>query len=125
MQFGQQKMYKQSTIEFDVIQGAKLATAGMELAVETANAEHPKWSERCWQLFYQWLNRKPRYFEFMVEDFRKYVYEYDLLEKPKSERSFGILSGMALRRNLIEFSRMDKVKNVKAHRTPVHVWRKK
>lgn len=118
-------MYKQSTIEFDVIQGAKLAEAGLSLAVETANAEHEKWSERCWQLFYQWLNKRPRYFEFMIEDFRAYLEKYDLLEKPKSDRAFGFIPGKALRRELIVFSRIEKVKNKNAHATPANVWRKK
>lgn len=117
--------YQQTILNFDQAAGEHLAKVGMELAVETANAEHPKWSDRCWQLFFQWLNKKPRYYEFMIEDFRKYVDEYGLLKKPKSERAYGFLSGKALRRGLIEFSKTAKVKNRKAHATPANVWRKK
>lgn len=117
-------MIYQSTI-FDIIEGKKLAETGLQLAVETANAEHDNWSERCWQLFYQWLNKKPRYFEFMIEDFRKYIEDFDLLEIPKSNRAFGFLSVKAIRNDLICFSRMAKVKNKKAHATPANVWVKK
>lgn len=106
--------YKQAIIDFDLKAGESLAEVGCQLAVETANSEHPKWSERCWQLFVFWLNKKPRYFEFMIEDFRDYVYRYDLIERPKSERAFGFLSGKGLKRELILFLKMDKVKNKKA-----------
>lgn len=117
-------MYKQLDI-FDQKAGENLARIGMELAVETANAEHPKWSERCWQLFYQWLNKKPRYHQFMIEDFRIDLYRYDLIEKPKSDRAFGFLTGKAVRRGLIESCGTQKVKNRKAHATPAGLWRKK
>lgn len=117
-------LYNQLNI-FDPVHGQKLAEVGLSLAVETANAEHPKWSERCWQLFFQWLNRKPRYFEFMIEDFRDYVYSYGLIEAPKSDRAFGFLSVKAMKREMIEFSRVAKVKNKKAHATPANVWRKR
>lgn len=116
-------MFKQLDI-FDQAAGERLAVAGMELAVETANGEHPKWSERCWQLFYQWLNKKPRYYEFMIEDFRKYLYDYDLIERPKSDRAFGFISVKAVKMNLISFSKMERVKNKKAHATPASVWMK-
>jgi hypothetical protein len=116
---------EQIKIDFDRPAGEALAKAGMELAVETANAEHPNWKDRCWQLFFAWLSRKPRYFEFMVEDFRRYLYDYDLIEKPKSDRAFGFISTQARKRDLILWVRMDKVKNKKAHATPANVWMKK
>ncbi len=118
-------MSRQLDIFFDRAAGVALAKAGMDLGVETANAEHPKWSDRCWLLFFNWLNKKPRYYEFMIEDFRDYVYQYDLIEKPKSERAFGFLSVRAVKRELIDHSGTAKVKNKKAHATPANVWRKK
>lgn len=114
-------MLKQLDI-FDQEAGKRLAVVGMEQAVETANSEYPKWSDRCWQLFYQWLNRKPRYYEFMIEDFRNYLYHYDLIERPKSDRAFGFISIKAVKMNLIVFSKMGRVKNKKAHATPASVW---
>jgi hypothetical protein len=118
-------MVRQATIQFDAQRGEELARAGMELAVETANAEHPKWSERCWKLFWQWLNKKPRYHEFMIEDFRQDLYKYDLIEKPKSDRAYGFLSKRAVKQGLIMHAGTAKVKNSNAHGTPANVWVKK
>lgn len=117
-------MYKQLDI-FDLSAGKSLAVTGMNMAVDTANTEHPGWSDRCWQLFVQWLNRKPRYFLFMVEDFRKYLYDYDLIERPKTDRAFGFLTGKAVRAGLIENCGTKKVSNKKAHATPAGLWMKK
>lgn len=105
--------------------GETLAIAGMTVAKENADRVVVGWSDRCWQLFYHWLNRKPRYFEFMIEDFRKYLKDYDLLEDPPSLRAFGFLSKRALKREIIGHAGTGKVKNIKAHSTPVNVWFKK
>jgi hypothetical protein len=118
-------VYKQSTIDFDQKAGESLSVTGMELAVETANAEHSDWSTRCWQLFRHWLQRKPRFTEFMIEDFRKHVYEMDLLERPMSDRAFGFLSKRAVKEGLIMFAGIKRVKNKKAHATPANAWAKR
>lgn len=110
---------------FDIEAGKRLAVAGMELAKETADNEFDGWSGSCWMLFKFWLLKKPRYFEFMIEDFRKYVYDMDLIEKPKTDRAFGFISKRALKEGLIEFVGTSRVKNKKAHATPASVWRKK
>lgn len=116
---------KKPAVVFDMVEGKRLAEQGLERAVMKADDMVIGWSERCWQLFWQWLNRKPRYFEFMVEDFRAYCYHYDLIEKPNSERAFGMLSVKAVKLNIIEFAGTRKVKNKKAHSTPANVWRKR
>lgn len=105
--------------------GEQLARAGMELAKETADKEFPGWSERCWQLFFQWLNKKPQYFEFQTEDFRAYLKQYDLLEKPKTDRAYGFIAGKAQRRNLIEHAGFEKVSDPNCHSRPSNLWRKK
>lgn len=110
---------------FNQDEGKRLADAGLSLAVETANREHTGWSDRCWNLFYQWLNNKPRYFEFMIEDFREYLSIYGLLEMPKSNRAFGFISKRALKHELIEFGKITNVKNPKAHCARATTWRKK
>lgn len=118
MKCSQLDMFKQD-------EGKRLADAGLNLAVDTANTEHPGWAERCWQLFWQWLNKKPMYFEFMIEDFREYLNKYDLLEKPKSDRAFGFISKKAVSRGLIELSRIVRVKNKKAHCANAALWIKR
>lgn len=116
---------KQLNIFDQPADGARLAEVGLELAVETADKASVKWSERCWMLFYQWLNKKPRYFEFMIEDFREYLDKYDLLETPPSKRAFGFISKRAIKRELIVHAGIARVKNPGAHATPANVWRKK
>jgi hypothetical protein len=110
---------------FDGQRGEELAKAGLELAIETAEAEHPDWKSQVWQLFWQWLNRKPKYFEFMVEDFREYLLTYDLKLQPKSDRAFGFISKRALKEGLVMHGGLRKVRNKKAHATPANVWIKK
>lgn len=112
----------QAELIFDAQQGQQLADTGLELAVETANSEHPEWKDRCWRLFWQWLNKKPRMFKFMVEDFRKYVYDNDLLERPRSDRAFGFISKKAIKENLVVFGGTQKVSNKKAHCANASVW---
>ncbi len=112
----------QSQLVFDAPRGRELANIGLDLALETANAEHPEWKERCWRLFWHWLNQKKRPFRFLVEDFRQYVYQNDLLEKPRSERAFGFLSKRAVKEGLILYDGPAKVKNVKAHSANCSAW---
>jgi len=121
----QSKKYIQPELVFDLPAGERLADVGMELAVETANNEHPEWKDRCWKLFWQWLNKKPKYHSFMIEEFRMYVYQYDLLERPKSDRAFGFLSKKAVKEGLVIHGGTNKVSNIKAHGTPANVWVKK
>lgn len=111
--------------QLSITRGEKLARTGLELAVETANAEHTKWSDRCWKLFLVWLQHKPRYHEFMIEDFRAYVYQYDLLEKPQSDRAFGFISKRAVKQGLILSAGMRRVRNEKAHAAIARLWAKK
>jgi hypothetical protein len=110
---------------FDQSTGETLATAGMELARETADKKVKDWSKLCWQLFLVWIRRMPRYHEFMMEDFRNYLYQYDLIERPPSERAFGFISRRASKENWIGHAGIAKVKNKKAHATPANVWFKK
>jgi hypothetical protein len=48
-----------------------------------------------------------------------------LLENPPSNRAFGFIPVRAVKEGWIEFSRIAKVKNRKAHATPANAWRKK
>lgn len=114
----QPDLFSQST-------GESLAVAGMTLAKESADNNVPGWSDRCWQLFWHWLNRKPPYYQFMLEQFRAYVYKMDLIEPPPSERAFAFLTKRALKKDLIGFVKTDKVKNRKAHSANANVWFKK
>jgi len=110
---------------FDQSTGETLAIAGMELAKESADNNVEGWSDRCWKLFLQWLSRRPHHTEFMLESFRKYVYEMDLIERPPSERAFAFISKRASKEGLIGHAGIGKVKNIKCHSARANVWFKK
>ena len=118
-------MVEQLQISFDSVASRQLAVVGMELAKESANQKEKGWSKICWQLFLVWLRRKPRYSEFMIEEFRKYLYEYDLITKPPTDRAYGFLSKRAEQAGFIEFSRIAKTTGKSAHSANASVWRKK
>lgn len=117
-------LYKQISI-FDAVQGQTLALTGLQLAQETAEKQFPGWNDRCWELFVQWINTKPRGYEFLIEDFREYLQGYGLIEMPPSLRSFGFIALKKEGKNLMEKTGYTKkVANKKAHRANASVWRK-
>lgn len=77
----------QPTFDFT---GDQLAIAGMEQAKENADRKIKGWSDKCWELFISWLNSKPRYSEFMLEEFRNYC--KGLIEDPPDQRAYAFLS---------------------------------
>lgn len=109
----------------DAIQSQQLANTGLSLALESAEKKEKGWNRLCWQLFLLWLRRKKRYEEFRIEQFREYVYKYDLLTPPFSDRAFGFLSKRGVKEGWIAFSKVEKASNKKSHSTPVNVWYKK
>ena len=119
------ELVKEPAVVLDIKRGKELAKVGMELAIESADVKEKDWSTRCWQLFLYWLRRRKKGEEFMIEDFRKYLYDYDLITPPPSERAFGFLSVKAKNNGWIEYVRTDKVKNKKAHAANASVWKRK
>lgn len=111
-------------LELDLGRGKELAEVGLSLAVESAERKEKGWSKLCWQLFLVWLRKQKRGTEFKIEDFRKYLYDYDLISPPPSERAFGFISVRAKKENWIVFVRTEKVKNKKAHGANASVWKK-
>ncbi|HNU15320.1 MAG TPA: hypothetical protein PKI55_12770 [Chitinophagaceae bacterium] len=109
---------------FDLNRGKELAAVGLDMAVENAEKKEKGWSTRCWQLFLYWLRRKKHNDEFMIEDFRKYLMDYDLIEDPPSLRAYGFISVKAKKAGFIQFVRTEKVKNTKAHAANASVWRR-
>lgn len=111
-----------SSLVLDEKRGAELANAGLSLAVESADKKEKGWTRLCWQLFLLWLRRRKEGEEFMIEDFRKYLYDYDLIIPPPSERAFGFIAARAKNHGWIKFIRTKKVKNTKAHCANAAVW---
>jgi len=106
----------------DAQRSDELARAGLSLAVESANKKEKSWTQLCWQLFLFWLRKRKEGEEFMIEDFRKYLYNYDLIIAPPSERAFGFIAVRAKNQGWIKFVRTQKVKNIKAHSANASVW---
>lgn len=105
--------------------GESLAVAGMELAKESADKKVKKWSDDCWKLFLLWLKMQPVRTEFLLEQFREFVKDNDLLEDPPSLRAYGFLSKRASKEGRIEFAGMGKVRNKTAHACYASKWIKK
>lgn len=79
--------YKQLNI-YDAIESEKAARAGMQQAVEHADAVVPNWKDTTFQLFV--TEFLPQHKRFLAEDFRAWLAvnkpSYDF---PPSNRAFG------------------------------------
>ena len=115
-------MKPKAQIELNFDRSQSLSHVGLDMAVDTANLQYPGWSIRCWQLFRQWLQHRPRYHCFLIEDFRAYLYDYDLIERPNSERAFGFIGQKAMKEGLVIKGEIKKVSNVKAHCANAQSW---
>ena len=115
-------MYKQLDI-FDHHRGEELAEEGLSLACENAERKEKDWKKKVWQLFLYWLRRKKRMQdEFMMEEFRSYLLEYDLMEMPPSLRAFGWVSVKGKNEGWILFAGQGKTTGKKAHRAIANKW---
>lgn len=109
--------------EFNFERGMELGEIGMNLAVENAERKEKDWKKKCWQLFLYWLRRKKRMKdEFMMEEFRKYLLDYDLMEMPPSNRAFGFVSVKAKNEGWIIHAGFGRVKNILAHGANASKW---
>lgn len=108
--------------EFNTDRGKSLAEAGLSLAVETAEKEFPDWGKRCWALFEKWISKKPVGFEFLLESFRQDCYKWNMIERPRSDRAFGMVSKMAVKRGMIKSNGTKKVSNILAHSANAALW---
>lgn len=124
--YNQPSLFDQPAIVFDMVAGKKLGESGLSLALETAEKKEKGWTKLCWQLFLVWLRRNvKRGQEFKIEQFRKHLNEYGLIDRPPSERAYGFLSKKGVKEGWIGFAGTGKCENTKAHATPVNVWYKK
>ena len=103
-------------------EGERLRDEGLARAVDKADRDCEKWSDRVYQLFKGWLKDKPTNYEFMTEDFRRQ--NKDLIDQPENLRAFGFICPKATREGLIRFVGNQKTKNSKSHRTPAGLWMK-
>lgn len=103
-------------------EGILLARRGLNLAVEKADRDNEGWSEKCYNLFLEWLKEKPVGFTFMVESFRNHIERNMKIETPHSRRAYGMVSKRALKDQLIKYFDTRPVKNATAHSARATVW---
>ena len=94
---------------------------GMTLAMDKANREHERWSERAYDYLRSYLHDVSG--DFMGEDVRNYAHARGL-PRPHSARAWGAVINKAAHDGVIVFVRYAKTVNPTAHRTPAAVWRK-
>lgn len=96
-----------------------MADAGMQQAVDHADAVEPGWSEQAYAMF---LEYAADHFEFMTEDVRVWAHENGLPQPPDG-RAWGAVTHRAIRAKLVVCDRYRKTRIPPAHATPRPVWR--
>lgn len=102
--------------------GQQLRDAGMQMAVDHADAVNEGWSIKAYNLFVAWIKNKGRGRQFKTEDFRVYLKLGELLPNPPSERAYGSIALKAAKAGLIKKVGYATVVNPKAHGTPCTLW---
>ena len=99
--------------------GADLRDEGMQQAIDHADDESDKWSERAYHYLVTFVHyhREP----FMAEDFREYCEKYKL-QQPPHLRAYGGIIARAAKSGLIKRVGFKNVSNPKCHCTPAAVW---
>lgn len=115
---------KQLSILDAIQEGQQRAESGLLKAVDHADRETPGWADKCWLLFLEWLQRKPKGYRFLVEEFRLHLEAQNKIEVPPTKRAYGFLSRKAARENLIFQCGTGKVVNPDAHRANAARWEK-
>ncbi len=99
--------------------GEQLRDEGMRRAADHADAVHPKWTDRAFDLFkrYSLTHRL-----FMTEDVRLWVQQHRLIEAPDDQRAWGAVTAKAVRAGVVYCSHFASQKDPKSHRSPKPVW---
>ncbi len=91
--------------------------AGMEAALEHADAVEEDWGDQALEL----VRRYPSDQAFMTEEVRAWAYERGLPEPP-NHRAWGPVMKKAERAGIITHAGTGLVSNPQAHRTPAALW---
>lgn len=109
------------SLQLDILTAIEERDRGIQQAVDHADQVNDNWSGQAYAVLQVFLKEYPG--EFMAEDFRSYCAMIDFALPPHA-RAFGGVIARAAKAGLIKHVRIDKVKNVKAHRANAAVWRK-
>lgn len=113
--------YTQTSI-FDVLQAQQSRDAGIEAAVNHADAVAADWSLRAKHLAEIYVRSEDAGFTFQVEEIRQWAYENKLITAPPSERAWACITKHLLKKGLIVFYGFAPVSNKKANRAISNVW---
>ncbi len=115
-------MKENDNIQLDIFQATIERDAGMQQAIDHANAVVEKWSDRAMVFLKKYI--KLNNGGFMAEDVRMFAELMDF-PSPPSARAWGSIMTRARREGLIVGIGYGKTKSKKAHRTPAGIWMKK
>lgn len=96
--------------------------AGMQQALDHAQAVHEAWGEQAMAALRVYLAAHPGK-EFMTEDVRAYAYEVLSIPQPPHCRAWGSIIAKAARHRLIVRVGIGPVKTVSSHMANASVWR--
>jgi hypothetical protein len=105
-------------IELDFKRSRTAAQAGIQKAIDHANAVNKDWQTKAFDFLTEYIKTNRI---FMVEDVR--FASQSIIPSPPSQRAWGAVIRKAVKDGLIEQNGYQKVKNVNAHSTPAAVWK--
>lgn len=102
-------------IQQEITFGGQLRDAGMQTAIDHANAVIDNWQDKACKAAEMFLSDKPSGFTFMCEDIRFWAEEKGLIEAPPSNRAYTAVSSYIKKKGLAKVYGIGKVKNPLAH----------
>lgn len=110
-------------LELDYTKAAEARDAGIEQAVQHADAMNIGWSEKAWEMFQEWLSGWPKGFRFQIETFRASAGARGL-PHPPTARAFGQIAVRGRKEGLIRSNGQKPTTGVTAHRCYSNEWEK-
>lgn len=108
----------QLPIDFEAARRAR--DAGIQAAVDHADAVTPKWSEVAYDYLIGYAYGSP---DFTSEDVREAAYRSGSVEQPPSERAWGGVFMRAARNGIVQRAGYDTARDPKVHCNVVTRWR--
>lgn len=105
-------------IQLNIIDAIAEMEAGIQQAVDNADARTPEWSAKAYSLLEKFLIFRTG--AFRCEEFRQWC--EGRLMPPPHDRAFGGVIRMAARNKIIRQVGFDKTENPKAHRANCALW---
>ena len=108
-------------IQLDIFKANDEKKAGIKRSLEASLKTRPRWFSQAMHLLK--FHYKP-YGEFESSDFRKWLETQDIDMQGVNGRAFGGFFKSAMKNGIVEFVRVGKTKNTKAHGTNCNYYKK-